>query len=264
MQQEETQVNPEQPQVEAQSQVLSQEEVEKTLNDESLEPEIVLPSDQGEFEVPDKFKGKSAEEIAKAYVELEKLKNTSPAQETETQQEEGGDSESPTKVDDYVSKVVKGEELTEEDYTKLQETHNMTKEQIDEQVEFIKYKQEKYVETLLADVGGKDLFKEAVGWAQTNLDETAIKEFNEAMDGASPKIQKVLARSLITQYQQQGNNYVAPETLHTNKGPEVKSKGYTSQHALLTDMSDPRYGVDRSYTKMVEDKMSITDDSTWG
>ena len=138
----------------------------------------------------------------------------------------------------------------------------MTKEQVDEQVEFIKYKQEKYVDSILADVGGKDLFKEAVGWAQTSLDAEAVAEFNEAMEGASPKIQKVLARSLITQYQASGNKPEG-EVLHTNTPPKTQGKGYQSQHDLLTDMGDKRYGNDRSYTQMVEEKMSVTDDSGW-
>jgi hypothetical protein len=248
--------------VEEQSQILNQEEIEKTLNDEPIEEEVVLPSDTADFSMPSKFEGKSAEEIARAYVELEKFKAS--------KQEEGGDPVSTTPeptadtdVQQYVNKVVKGEELTEEDYTTLQEKHNLSKEQIDEQIEFIKYKQEKYVDTLLEEVGGRSAFKEAVGWAQEALSEDEIKEFNAAMEEAPPKVQKVLARNLINQYKQAGNTPTTQDVLHTNNAPQPKSKGYQSQHELMQDMSDPRYGNDRSYTKMVEKKMSMTDDSKW-
>jgi hypothetical protein len=248
-----------QPSQEEQSQILSPEEVQKTLSDEPIEEEVTLPSDTADFSMPSKFEGKSAEEIARAYVELEKYKASKQTTEDTppTEEEPKGAS-----LDEYVSKIVKGQELTEEDYATLQEEHKMSKEQIDEQVEFIKYKQEKYVNSLLEEVGGKSAFKEAVGWAQETFSEEELKEFNTAMEEAPPKVQKVLARSLITQYKQAGNT-PTDTTLHTNKGPEVKTKGYQSQHELMKDMSDPRYGSDRSYTKMVEAKMSITDDSKW-
>jgi len=42
--------------------------------EEVLEEPTVLPSDEVPFEMPEKFAGKTAEEIAKSYVELEKFK----------------------------------------------------------------------------------------------------------------------------------------------------------------------------------------------
>jgi len=36
--------------------------------------EVVLPSDEVTFDMPEKFAGKSAEEIAKSYMELEAMK----------------------------------------------------------------------------------------------------------------------------------------------------------------------------------------------
>jgi hypothetical protein len=256
MEQQETQQP--QPNVEAESLVLSQEEVTKTLNDETIEPEVVLPSE--EFEVPDKFKGKSAEEIAKAYVELEKMKAPQP-----TQQEEGGDEESTSDqetIQPYIDKVLNNEELTEDEYNVLQSKYNMSKEQLDEQIDFIRYKQDKQNKQLYDSVGGKELFDSAVTWAKSTYTPEEIQAYNDALASASPNIQKVIIKGIIDQYQL-ASKLPQERTLHTNEAPRGKAKGYQSQHELLQDMGDPRYGNDRSYTKMVEAKMEVTDDTGW-
>ena len=250
---------PSQPQ-EEQSQILNQEEIQKTLSDEPITEEVTLPSDTADFSMPSKFEGKSAEEIARAYVELEKYKNSKQSEETPPPTEETPPPAN--EVQPYIERVLKGEELTEEDYTTLQEKTNMSKEQIDEQLEYIKYKSEKEQNKLLESVGGKDKFNSAVAWAREVYTQDEIKAYNEALAEATPEVQKVIIKGLINQYDM-ATKVPTERVLHSNTAPTPPGKGYKSQHELMKDMSDPRYGSDRSYTKMVEKKMSITDDSKW-
>ena len=247
---------------EEQSLVLSQEEVQQTLNDEPITEEPVLPSEA--FEVPDKFKGKSAEEIAKAYVELEKMKTQQPTQEPKQEEEGGGPESTPEDdtVQQYIQKVLNNESLTEDEYQEIQTKYNVSKEQVDEQIDYLKYKQEKKNKELYDSVGGKELFTSAVEWAKTNYSPEEIKAYNEALASATPNIQKVIIKGIIDQYQLAAK-IPGERTLHTNEAPRGKPKGYQSQHELLKDMQDSRYGNDRSYTKMVEAKMEVTDDSGW-
>ena len=255
----------EQPSVEQeQSLVLSPEEVTQTLNNESIEPEVVLPSDQG-FSMPDKFEGKSAEDIAKAYMELEKMKTQKPEEVPDVPaEEEGGDKASGLEdsIQQSIDKFLRGGELTEDEYTVIQTKNNITKEQVDEHLEYLKYKSDKENNKLLESVGGKELFDKAVAWAKETLTPEEIGEYNKALEEATPAIQKVIIQGLINQHSL-AQKAPGEMTLHSNTSPAPKSKGYQSQHELLQDMQDPRYGQDRSYSKMVEQKMNVTDDSGW-
>ncbi len=250
-----------------QSLLLSEEEVSQTVNQEE-QSQVELPSDSGTTEIPEKFKGKSQEEIIQAYVELEKKLGKSgeetqggeqaPAEENSQQKTEEGPQEV-TKFQEYIDKIKAGNELTEEDYTKLEEL-GYTKDFVDEQVEFVKYKAQQYVREVLDPVGGEELFKEAVSWAKENWPEDKIKEYNETIASVPKLAQQALVKELIDSYKAQGTE-VGP--IHSNTPPKPRTKGYTSETDFMNDISDSRYGKDPAYTRAVEEKMSQTDTTGW-
>ncbi len=103
-----------------QSTVLSEGEVAELTGD-TVQGEAVLTSEQEVFEMPEKFAGKSAEEIAKSYMELEKFK-------AKDEPKEGGDE---------VSKKISDKMSDEEDKeSPKEEKEEPTKE---EAVEYQKY-----------------------------------------------------------------------------------------------------------------------------
>jgi len=241
------------------SEVLSQEEVQKVLNDEELGTEPELPSDKEEVEIPEKFKGKSPEEIIKAYQELEKKLGQKEEPQEETQEEPETKPEVAV-YEKFLDKVKGGEELSEEDYKELEEA-GYNKQFVDQQVEFINYQKQKYVEEFLGDFGGIDTFKEAVAWAKENWTEEQIQEYNEGLNAGNRLAQKALVRSLIEEYQ--GSTKTETEPIHSNQPVNKPTKGYSSEVDFMSDISDPRYGNDPAYTKAVETKMSQTDTSNW-
>ena len=115
-----------------------------------------LPSDTPEFVIPEKFKGKSAEEIARSYVELEKSRGTQeqPAEDAPEAQEEAPEG------NPYLDEFRATGELSQDSYEALIAQGN-TRESIDEALEYESYKQNKAVYEMADVVGGIENYS---GW----------------------------------------------------------------------------------------------------
>lgn len=247
------------------------EEVVKVENEEStqegavLEPEVgpqgsveeevetVLPSDVEEFVMPEKFEGKTAEEIARSYIELEKFKGSkgeTPTAEVETTTEEA------PQGDPYVAEFLNTGELSEESYAAL-EAEGQTRADIDDRMEFEAYKSKKAVDELVEVIGGIENFTAMDEWAKTAFEPEQMESYSKELAGASKFAKQAILKDLYGQYNASLNGE-APSTdvIHTNERQTSVVKGYKSQHELQADMSDPRYGSDRSYTQAVEAKLA--------
>ena len=245
--------------METQETIEGTQEVEQTLPnevetgpaDEVQEEEVTLPSDDT-FEIPEKFKGKSAEEIARAYVELERLKQKdTPEPQQEEGQTEEPEEEEPT-TNKYLEEFYAKGELSEESYNELLE-QGYTKEDIDEALDYEKYKLEKQTKEMADVVGGVENYAAMEQWATEFYPEEERAEFVKEFTQAGKLAKQAMLRDLYNQYQA---NTTGGDVVHTNEPQRVRQGGYTSQHELQKDMSDPRYGTDRSYTKMVEEKLA--------
>lgn len=264
------------------STVLNEEEVQATLNGEEAESDVSLPS-ESDFEMPDKFKGKSAEEIARAYAELEKMKNQQadePESEKETVQEETDDSEyinpileegrpegsKDVPVDQFVEYLQEYDntgELSEDSYKQLEEL-GYNKQFVDEKIDYIKYKREKEVDAVLEPYGGTEAFKEVSAWAAANFTEQQLENINAQLASGNKQTQDAVLASLFMGYKQ-SNKTAAPQdvTLHTNQPQATRTEGYATKSEYLKDAKDPRYEKDAGYRKQVEQKMLKTDMSKW-
>lgn len=257
-----------------QSTVLSEEEVQQVVEGQEEGGEVQLESDKEQFEMPEKFEGKSAEEIAKAYLELEKLKakqsveqeggdTTSTEKEEETQEEEETDKKEPTKIEEakiqeYEQTINESGSLSEDQYKELEEA-GYTREQVDREIEFREYQKIKSVEELTGDT--IDKFKEVVAWAQENKTPEEIKEFNEALKGSNKLGQQALLKTLYAEAAKSGGT--EDVTLHTNTPQRQASKGYSSESELFADMNNPAYKNDPKYQQKVMDKLSVSDTTGW-
>lgn len=264
------------------STVLNEEEVQATLNGEEAESDVSLPS-ESDFEMPDKFKGKSAEEIARAYAELEKMKNQQadePESEKETVQEETDDSEyvnpileegrpegsKDVPVDQFVEYLQEYDntgELSEDSYKQLEEL-GYNKQFVDEKIDYIKYKREKEVDAVLEPYGGTEAFKEVSAWAAANFTEQQLENINAQLASGNKQTQDAVLASLFMGYKQ-SNKTAEPQdvTLHTNQPQATRTEGYATKSEYLKDAKDPRYEKDAGYRKQVEQKMLKTDMSKW-
>jgi len=262
------------------STVLNEAEVQATLSGEEGDAEYVLPSEDV-FEMPDKFKGKSAEEIARAYAELEKMRNKQPSKEDPASEDPADDSAFVNPMLDEGrpegSKDVPGEAfvqfieeydsnggLSEASYAKLQEL-GYNKAFVDEKIEYINYKRDKEVETVLTPYGGREEFKKVSAWASANFSEQQLENINIQLASGNKQTQDAVLSSLFMGYKQSVTTATPPQdvTLHTNQPQSVRVEGYATKSEYLKDAKDPRYDKDPGYRKQVEKKMLKTDMSKW-
>ncbi len=253
-----------------QSTVLTEGEVTAVVEGETPVEEAILPSEKAAFEMPEKFQGKTAEEIAQSYLDLEKFKATTeepPTEEPKEETKEEPKAEEVEKYNEYKEHYDKNGELTEAQYAELAEK-GYTKAQVDaeikrvgEEAEYTKYKQEKVLNDVLAPFeGGVDKFKEVSKWAHENKTAEEVAEFNAALKGAGKLAQQALLKSLYADYAA-GN--VEDVTLHTNSPQQSTTKGYATESDFFKDISSESYQTDKSYVARVEAKLAKSDTTQW-
>lgn len=254
-----------------QSEVLSTEEVANIV--EGVEPEeAILPSDKQEFEVPDKFKDKSLEDVIKSYQELEKMKGGDEISQEEKVVEESAIEESPpepTEVEaeqyqKYADSLDKNGELSADEYAELAKA-GYDKPTVDaeiknraERAEFETYKADKTLNDVLEPLGGgKDKFKAVSDWAATEKSEGDLKAFNQELANAGPLAKQALLKGLYSEYEAAGNQM--DTVLHTSTPQTQANKGYKTQEEFFKDVGSEEYQNNPAYRAAVEKKMSLSD-----
>ena len=254
-----------------QSAILSGEEVAE-LTGETVQEEAVLTSDEVPFEIPEKMKGKSAEEIAKMYVELEKMKAKQTEQEggeedvstvDETKEEDTTEEvteEKAAEYQKYVDSYEKNGTLSEAEYAELAKA-GYNKEQVDSEIEYQNYKKDKALNDVLEPLGGgTDKFKEVAAWAAENKTPEDIKAFNEALNGAPKLAQQALLKGLYAEF---SSSNTEETVVHTNNTQTTPSKGYSTESEFFADLGNPAYNTDPTYNKKVQEKLAKTNTSEW-
>ena len=235
-------------------------ELEVGPQDPIEEVDSSLPSDQVDFTMPDKFEGKSAEEIAKAYVELEKFKaakGEAPEVEAPTK-EPTLEPENGVKGNKYYDEYQSTGGLSDESYAEL-EAQGINKADANDRLEFEAYKAKKQVDELVTDIGGIEEFTAMDEWAKTNMDPTEVAQIAEEMQKASTFGKKAIIKEVYSRYKATlGGGEPQGDVVHTNEAQTTVSKGYADELEFQTDLQDPRYGNDRLYTQAVEKKIART------
>jgi len=252
-----------------QSEVLTDGEVANIV--EGTEPEeAVLPSDKVEFEIPEKFKGKSAEDIAKAYMELEKMKGKQPLEEEVEEEKEVRDEPPEASADKeayskYVELFEKNGELSEAEYAELDKA-GYSKEVVDgeiarvsEQKEFEAFRADKKLNSILEPLGGgTDKFKEVAAWANEAKPAEDVKAFNEALAESNVIAQQAMLRGLYAEYE--ASNKDTDTVLHSGSRQTTPSKGYKTQEEFFKDVGSKEYKNNPTYRAAVEKKMALSGD----
>jgi len=218
------------------------------------------------FEMPEKFQGKSAEEIARAYMELEKLKTKqqdSPNTPTETEAEEENTTE---QIDDTAKEAEEqaNKLLTPKDFKKYEEAYlqegklsddlykeleqkGLSKEIVDTYIDAQKVKGEVYKKTIYDTAGGEQAYNQMVEWARENLSETQAKRFDQDILSGDMNIAKE-----------------AIEVLKLRMGtPPRRIEGQTQGNGLkpfqtrdeyFKAVRNPAYKTDRRYAELVDNR----------
>jgi len=257
--------------VEPTSAILEGEEVKAALGEEtSTEEDVQLPSDTEEFTIPEKFKGKSPEEIAKAYTELEKKlgEKAKEPEEPKVEDKKEDDKEpvpiAQDEMKSYVEEVLQNGDLSPDTLNALKEKGYSEEEikakvtEVKEYAEFQKYKQEKVLQEVLEPLGGGiEKFQEVATWAKETMSEADVIAFNAALSQATPTVQRAMLKGLYTEYETATDS--TTDTIHSNNTPTSTTKGYTTQEEFFKDVSSPEYQNNPKFREAVERKMAKSD-----
>ena len=221
-------------------------------------PEVVLPSDETPFAMPEKFEGKTAEEIAKSYLKLEALKakdETPPKEENETPPKDDATTTADL-IEEYASR---GTDLTEEDYTTLEEK-GYSRKQVDIYKAGVEAQtQAKTLATMEKAGTTSEEASNAANWARDNWPAERVASFNDAISNADESVQVQMLQMLTEQFRTNDTKPQNNGPVHAQNSPAPATQGYESMEQLVADQSDPRYDsrsfrYDPAYYKAVRDK----------
>ena len=264
----------------------------ETVVDESGSVEGLTPDEQDSLQVGEQIqeqteqlfagKYKSAEELEKAYGELQKklgekgdedseeAGDSEPAEPEETT-EEAEETSQPSAAAELITSA--SEEYTNNDGKLSPETlEKFSSMSSQELVEAYMKVQSNLPQGDLLDntgdisdatvneiknyAGGEESYTNMVQWASDNLESGAVEAFDNIVNTGSVDAIKLAVNGLKAQYQ----NAVGFEgTMVTGKAPVEQKDVYRSQAELVAAMSDRRYDNDPAYRQDVIAKLERSD-----
>jgi len=195
--------------------------------------------------LPEKFK--SAEDLAKAYSELEK-KQSSPEEtsnEQPVQQEVEG-------MDKFYNEYQEQGSLTEKSYEELSKM-GLDKSLVDNYIAGQEAIANTEVQQVHNVVGGADNYKKVIDYASQNLSDVEQNAFNETLETGSIEQVKFAVQGIASRA---GIGAEQPQSMINGDSIETNSDTFESSAQVIDAMNDPRYAKDPAYRKLVEEKIA--------
>ena len=201
--------------------------------------------------LPEKFA--NAEELAKAYGELEKKFSSKPeepakAEDLNIKQEEPAENKA-GQLDKFYEEYAEKGELSENSYTELSNI-GLTREVVDAYISGQQALAENKANSIMSTVGGQEQYKEMVDWASKNLSPQEVRAFNNTIDNGSLEQAQLAIAGVQAKYNQ---NNAEPNLFSGTKADT--NIGYRSVGEMLADINDPRYSTDSAFRADVENKV---------
>lgn len=117
--------------------------------------------------------------------------------------------------------------------------------------------EERFTKAIYESVGGEKEYRSIVNWASQNLNKKSIDAFNRAIDNNNINAITLMLEGMKAKMVAKMGT--AKKSIHGGaSAPNGSPKGYNSKADVIKAMSDPRYGRDAGYTRMVEQQMWAT------
>ena len=247
-------------------------------------PDNLTPEEQENLAVGEKLQGdqeqllagkyKSAEELEKAYVELQKkLGDNAEQEETETTSAEEQPEDKPTLSDGATLITSATDEFYDNNGQISEETLNKfssmsSKDLVKAYMEVQQLPEYQPKEASAIDlsesdinqvqnaVGGEQAYGNMLNWARTNLSQEEISAFDSIVNTGSVGAIRIAAAGLKAQYDAANG---VEGTMYTGKAPKSNGDVFRSQQELVRAMSDPRYDNDPAYRQDIIEKLDRSD-----
>lgn len=201
--------------------------------------------------LPEKFQ--TAEDLAKAYGELEKKLSSGETQEQSTEElptKEQIEQQTGLDLNPFYEEFQNQGSLTEDSYKKL-EAAGLNKDLVDSYIAGQEALSNATVQSIYQVAGGEEQYKALTDWAGNNLTQAEQDNFNEIMAKGSIEAATFAVKGLKAQYDAQFG--IQPNLL---KGQASNTEEvYKSTAEVIRAINDPKYQSDTAYRKSVEDKI---------
>jgi hypothetical protein len=205
-------------------------------------------------------KYRSAEELERGYLELQKrLSNKEEPEVEEAPQEE---EDAPTEevegsLYDTIMESYRTGEWDPETVSKVEgmspvDVANLFLENQQAQQQTVPQATEADIEQIQQAVGGSDEYNSMIQWAGQNLTEQEVAMYDAVMDRGDPLAMFFAAQALNARYQ---DDVGYDGEMLTGSAPRNQADAFRSQAELVAAMSDPRYDRDPAYRADVADKL---------
>lgn len=214
-------------------------------------------------------KYKNAQELEKAYMELQsKLGSGEEAEPTDEQEEdkeqESEASPAQTLITEASTQYAETGEVSDEMMTQLSEMDSQDlvqaymamqgdAPQIQQAVEL----SDKQVNNIKNSVGGEEAYGEVMTWAGQNMSQDQIDAFDNIIATGNEHTIQMMVDGLKAQYE--SNNGYEGRMLSGKASDSGPSNVFRSQAELVNAMSDPRYDSDPAYRMDVLERLDRSD-----
>lgn len=224
--------------------------------------------------LPEKFK--SAEDMAKAYSELEKKLGSrqsadEPPPEATEKAQDGQEQQEATDVQEEAKKAVENAglnfdelsarywengQLDQADYQALEKS-GIPKTLVDQFIAGQEAILNATRNSVFAEVGGEQAYSDMTEWAHETFSKAEIVAYNRAVDSGDMNTAMMAVKGLKARYEAE----VGREPSRSVKGgnAQASANAYRSLAEMQKDMSDPRYKSDPAFRKDVERKLANSD-----
>jgi hypothetical protein len=206
-------------------------------------------------------KYKSAEELERGYLELQKRLSgkeapeveaqEEPQEEASTEDEEGGNLYE-TIMESYRTGEWDPQVVNAVESMNPVDVANMFLENQQAQQQSTPQATESDIEQIQEAVGGSDEYRNMIQWAGQNLSEQEVAMYDAVMDRGDPLAMFFAAQALNARYQ---DAVGYDGEMLTGSAPRNTADAFRSQAELVAAMSDPRYDKDPAYRADVADKL---------
>jgi hypothetical protein len=204
-------------------------------------------------------KYKSAEDLERGYLELQKrLGDTNQEEEQPVEQEQAEETEQPEETNLY-EQIMESFKKGEWDQDLVQQVEGMNP--VDVVNLFLENQGQQQeapqassadIEQIQESVGGTEGYTNMIQWASQNLSEQEIAMYDAVMDRGDPLAMFFAAQALNSRYQ---DAVGYDGELLTGSAPRNQADVFRSQAELVAAMSDPRYDKDPAYRQDIADKL---------
>jgi hypothetical protein len=241
----------------AEAEEFSEEEKDSLAVGEKLE-------EQQETLLADKFK--NAEELEKAYIELQqKLGSNETPEETEAQEVSKEDTEtseenpSITLITDASAEYTEKGELSSETLDKFNEmsSHDLVQAYLELQQQQPKQEEvadlsDSDINNIKNEVGGEEAYSQLISWAGENLSKDQVAGFDSLIESGNTYAIQLAVSGLKAQYDN-ANGYEG--RMLSGKAAQTSADVFRSQAEVVKAMSDPQYEKDPAYRQDIYEKL---------